>query len=85
MKKENIIIGAIAVIGALTLFNTYSIFTKKSRVVATPTSQANNVGAVNPSTLPETNDFANNFDQPQKPQVQAPAAPTGPLTSLNFK
>ena len=73
MKKENIIIGAIAVIGALTLFNTYSIFTKKSRVVATPTSQANNVGAVNPSTLPETNDFANNFD------------PTGPLTSLNFK
>lgn len=85
MKKENIIIGAIAVIGALALFNTYSIFTKKSRTVATPISQVNNVGEVNPSTLPATNDFASNVNQPQQPQVQQPAAPTGPLTSLNFK
>lgn len=89
MKKENLIIGAIAVIGALTLFNTYKIFTKKSRTIPTLAApaiqqQVNNQGANFPNTNPQ-----NNFQNPNAPQPatqpQQPAAPVGPTTSMNFK
>ena len=81
MKKENIIIGAIAVIGLLTLFNTYSIITSDdgrsikpldSRVATQPT---NNAGANFPSTLPQQNQPQNQQNQPQPMQQGMPDIP----------
>lgn len=84
MKKENILIGAIAVIGVLTLFNTYSIFTKKSsRVVPTPMTESSFSADANQADIAASNDFMNPQNQPQ--EIQQPAAPAGPLTSINFK
>lgn len=83
MKKENILIGAIAVIGLLTLFNTYSIFNQKtSRIIPAPSpameSNLNmNQGPNNPSVVPQQN-----VTQPQQLQNEAPAIPP---TSINFK
>jgi hypothetical protein len=85
MKKENLIIGAIAVFGALTLFNTYTIFSKKNRTVPTynTTAQgpANNQGPNFPNTNPQNN-FQNT---PQQQPAAAPVVPAGPTTSINFK
>ena len=83
MKKENLIIGAIAVFGALTLFNTYKIFSKKNRTVPTYTNTVqptNNQGANFPNANPQNN-FQN---QPQAKPQAAPAAPVGPATTVNF-
>lgn len=85
MKKENLIIGAIAVFGALTLFNTYKIFSKKNRTVPTynTTAQApaNNQGQNFPNTNPQNN-FQNT---PQQQPAAAPVVPAGPTTNINFK
>ena len=82
MKNQNIIIGAIAVIGALTLFNTYKVLTNDGgRTIPPPTPsmdvQPDNQGANFPNTNPQ-----NQFEQPAP---QQPAAPVGPTTSMNFK
>lgn len=86
MKKENIIIGAIAVIGLLTLFNTYKIITSDDGRTIAPANPAavqtaNNAGANFPNTLPQQN-------QPQNPGAQPQAMPQGmpdiPKTGINF-
>lgn len=83
MKKENIIIGAIAAIGLLTLFNTYSIFSNKTgRMVPAPTPAMENnmnvnAGPNNPSVIPQNQ----NINQPQQIQEGPPAFPP---TSINF-
>mgnify|MGYP000224047419 CR=1 FL=1 len=88
MKNNNILIGAIAVIGALTLFNTYKVLTNDGgRTIPPPTPtadiQANNQGANFPNTLPQNQNNPNN--QFEQPAPQQPAAPVGPTTSINFK
>lgn len=88
MKNNNLLIGAVAIIGALTLFNTYKVMTNDGgRTIAppTPTSavQPNNQGANFPSTLPQ-----NQVNPGQQPVVQQPTQPTQPAlpaTSINFK
>lgn len=86
MKKENIIIGAIAVIGLLTLFNTYKIVTSDEGRTIAPANPAaiqtaNNAGANFPSTLPQQN-------QPQtqavQPQQLTQGMPDIPKTGINF-
>lgn len=80
MKNNNLLIGAVAVIGALTLFNTYKVMTNEGgRTIApsTPSAavQTNNQGANFPSTLPQN----------QTNPVQQPSQPALPATSINFK
>ncbi len=85
MKNNNLLIGALAIIGALTLFNTYKVMTNDGgRTIAPPTPtaamQPNNQGANFPSTLPQ------NQAQPgQQPAVKQPTKPALPATSINFK
>jgi len=82
MKNNNLLIGAVAVIGALTLFNTYKVMTNEGgRTIAPSTAvQTNNQGANFPSTLPQ-----NQTNRVQQPAVQQPAQPALPATSINFK
>ena len=85
MKKENIIIGAIAVIGMLTLFNTYKIITSdEGRTitaldpkVSNPSQLTDNEGANFPSTLPQQNSGA-------QPQPITQGMPDIPKTGINF-
>ena len=85
MKKENIIIGAIAVIGLLTLFNTYKIITSdEGRTitaldpkVSNPSQLNDNEGANFPSTLPQQNSGA-------QPQQITQGMPDIPKTGINF-
>ncbi|MEN8929287.1 MAG: DUF1573 domain-containing protein [Flavobacteriales bacterium] len=88
MKKENLIIGAIAVIGLLTLFNTYKVLTSgEGRTIPpldTRVAQNNvapNAGANFPSQLPQQN-------QPSNPgaQTQPNSMPVSsdPVTGINF-
>ncbi len=84
MKKENIIIGAIAVIGLLTLFNTYKIVTSSEGRTIAPANPAalqttNNAGANFPNSLPQQNQAQNPGMQPQ-----AQALPSVPKTGINF-
>ena len=81
MKKENLIIGAIAVFGLLTLVNSYKIFFGEGdRTLAPVNTQAaapiNNQGPTNPSALPNQNDFINN--------PVTPAQPNLPKTAIQF-
>lgn len=85
MKNNNLLIGAVAVIGALTLFNTYKVMTNDGGRTIAPSSpmaavQTDNQGANFPSTLPQNQ--ANQMNQP--PVVQEPAQPALPATSINF-
>ena len=85
MKKENIIIGAISVIGLLTLFNTYKIITSdEGRTitaldpkVSNPSQLTDNEGANFPSTLPQQNSGA-------QPQPITQGMPDIPKTGINF-
>ena len=85
MKKENIIIGAISVIGLLTLFNTYKIITSdEGRTitaldpkVSNPSQLNDNEGANFPSTLPQQNSGA-------QPQQITQGMPDIPKTGINF-
>ena len=85
MKKENIIIGAIAVIGLLTLFNTYKIITSdEGRTitaldpkVSNPSQLNDNEGANFPSALPQQNSGA-------QPQQITQGMPDIPKTGINF-
>jgi hypothetical protein len=86
MKNNNVLIGAIAVIGALTLFNTYKVLTNDGGRTIAPSLpqtevQSNNQGANFPSTLPQ------NQPNPQMQDLaaQQSIAPAGPTTSINFK
>ena len=86
MKNNNLLIGAVAVIGALTLFNTYQVMTNDGGRTIAPSStsaavQPNNQGANFPSTLPPSQ--TNPGQQPAA--VQQPAQPALPSTSINFK
>jgi hypothetical protein len=83
MKKENIIIGAIAIIGLLTLFNTYKIVTSDEGRTIAPANPAavqtaNNAGANFPSTLPQQNPGA-------QPQPIQQGMPDIPKTGINFE
>jgi len=82
MKNNNLLIGAVAVIGALTLFNTYKVMTNEGGRTIAPSAavQTNNQGANFPSTLPQ-----NQTNRVQQPAVQQPAQPALPATSINFK
>ncbi len=76
MKNNNLLIGAVAVIGALTLFNTYQVMTNDGGRTIAPSStsaavQPNNQGANFPSTLPPSQ--TNPGQQPAA--VQQPAQP----------
>ena len=85
MKKENIIIVAIAVIATLTIFNTYKIITSdEGRTitaldpkVSNPSQFTDNEGANFPSTLPQQNSGA-------QAQPITQGMPDIPKTGINF-
>ena len=85
MTKENIILGARAVIGMLTIFNTYKIITSdEGRTitaldpkVSNPSQLTENEGANFPSTLPQQNSGAQ-----LQPITQG--MPDIPKTGINF-
>lgn len=81
MKKENLIIGAIAVFGILTLVNSYKIFSGgEDRTLAPVNTQAvapvNNQGPTNPGAVPNQPDFLNNPVTPAQPDL--------PKTAIKF-
>lgn len=82
MKKENLIIGAIAIFGLLTLVNSYKIFFgSEDRTLAPANAQTvapmNNQGPTNPSAIPNQNNFANNPVTPAQPDL--------PSTTIKFE
>ena len=88
MKKENIIIGAIAVIGLLTLFNTYKVLNSDQGRTIAPANPAavqttNNAGDNFPNTLPQQNQPQNPGAQPQA-QPMPQGMPDIPTTGINF-
>jgi hypothetical protein len=80
MKKENLIIGAIAIFGLLTLVNSYKLFFGQQDRILAPVgvevAPLNNQGATNPSAVPNQNDFINNLTTPAQPDL--------PKTTIKF-
>jgi hypothetical protein len=80
MKKENLIIGAVAIFGLLTLVNSYKLFFSNDGQTLPPANSAqvsapiNNQGPTNPSAVP-TQDFT---------QPVAPVQPDLPKTAIKF-
>lgn len=89
--KEKIIIGAVALIGVLTIFNTYQIATmdsygpSESRVAAKKANRGQNTlanaGDANEKKLTKANGDKPKFDPISEDKI---TKPTGPKTSMNF-
>lgn len=80
MKKENLIIGAVAVFGLLTLVNSYKLFFANDGRTLAPVSAEiaplNNQGPTNPSAVPNQNDFTSMNEPTVDPNL--------PKTSIKF-
>lgn len=78
---KNYLLGAVAV---LTVINTVLIFTmdKGGRVIETPAANTALVNAVDQK--PEVKSFSPQDNYQAEPQMQQPAAPAGPATSVSF-
>lgn len=79
--SKNYLLGAVAV---LTVINTILIFTldKGGRVIETPTA---NTALVAPAeTKPEMRSFSPQDNQRPEPQMEQPAVPAGPTTTVSF-
>ena len=89
--KEKIIIGAVALIGVLTIFNTYQIATmdsygpSESRIAAKKAnrgqSSLTNLDLANEKKITKSNADKPKFDPISEDKI---AKPTGPKTSMNF-
>ncbi|MGB1040311.1 MAG: DUF1573 domain-containing protein [Flavobacteriales bacterium] len=91
MKKNDVLIGAIAVIGALTLFNTYKVLTNDGgRIIPPATTNAQTTAVAGTGdNFPNANPGMNNnqFQQQNQPQPKPiqQGQPDLPKTKISFK